>query len=384
MRKILEVILLMLLLVACAEEEIIPIQQESSQPVDRAIYMVDSSASDAFCDFRLIRNRQRCWDQDLEVYQDCHHDLLFTRYGNGWTGADATYSLPLPDGRIMWMFGDTFLGTVRADRSRQDGTLLRNTVVVQQGDALTTLFQHADGKPTAFLSPSNAAEWYWPLDATVHEDEIHYLLGRLGTSGEQGMWDFHYLGFDLAVLDASDFSVKSVENKISDPRISYGSCILEDDQYTYIYGISSLPLQKRAHLARVAGTDLRNEWWFFDGVSWQESPSNFVIANGVSDQFSVIKDGNIYYLITHEIIFGDKIFIAESASPTGPFRNRRVLYCTPESGGNIFTYNTFVHPELSTGDELRISYNINSFQFSDLFENADLYRPRFLRIENWR
>jgi hypothetical protein len=74
----------------------------------------------------------------------------------------------------------------------------------------------------------------------------------------------------------------------------------------------------------------------------------------------------------------------EASSPTGPFENKRVLYCTPESSDVIFTYNSFVHPELSDEGELRISYNINSFDFSLLFKNADYYRPKFIRIDHWR
>ena len=384
MTKSLHICLVAILMSNCVSEEIIPIQQDANQLKDQSNYVIDSSQSDIFCDFKLIDGPTRCWSQDIQVYHDCHYDLLFTRYGNGWTGSDATYSMPLPDGRIMWMFGDTFLGTVKADRSREPGPLLRNSLVIQRGDELVTLYKTQDGDPSAFISPEDPSEWYWPLDATLHRDEIHFMLGRLGSTGAGGNWSFEYRGFDLAILSAADFSIQSVQVKIDHPDISYGSCLLEDSDYTYLYGISTRPLQKRAHIARVSGTDLRASWEFFDGKNWIDQPSGFVIQEGVSDQFSVIKDGGKYYLITHEIIFGDRIFLAESDGPTGPFRNRRTLFCTPETGGDIFTYNTFVHPELSTSGELRVSYNINSFDFSDLFENADLYRPRFLRIDGWR
>ena len=180
------------------------------------------------------------------------------------------------------------------------------------------------------------------------------------------------------------FSIERVVPKISDPDISYGSCLLEDGDYIYIYGISTRPFRKRAHVARAPSGNLLAEWTFFDGTTWVDQPSEFVIQQGVSDQFSVIKDGGVYYLITHEIIFGKKIFIAESDSPVGPFNRIRVLYCTPESGGNIFTYNAFAHPELSENGELRLSYNINSFDFADIFKNVDLYRPRFISVENWK
>lgn len=370
-------------ILGCIQEEWPTLDQSNKDPSDQGIYTSDTQNSDSYCDFEMITN-PRCWTSEVQVSHDCHYNLLFTRYGNGWTGADATYSTPLPDGRILWMFGDTFLGTVRADRSRPGSPLLRNSLVIQDGDELVTKYQMDQGKPTSFISPTREDQWYWPLDATVFQNELHFLLGRLTQTQADGMWSFAYVGFDLAILSLDDFSVKSLQTKVSNPDISYGSCLWEDDDYTYIYGISTRPFQKRAHVARVAGRDLRQTWEFFNGTHWTEEPSNYVIAEGVSDQFSIFKNEGIYYIVTHEIIFGDKIFIAQSPSPTGPFSNRKTLYCTPESGGNIFTYNSSVHPELSENDELRISYNINSFDFGDLFENADLYRPRFIKVENWK
>lgn len=384
MRPTFRSILLIVLFSSCSKESTLPLPINQIQPEDHGIYDRDSTLSDAFCDFRFLNNDEQCWNADLTVHEDCHYNLLFTRYDNGWTASDATYSMPLPDGKIMWMFGDTFLGKVRADRSRANGALIRNTIVIQNQDELETLFQGTLNSPAAYVSPTNKEEWYWPLDATIANNEIHWMLGRLENTEVSGIWSFRYTGFDLAVLDLQDYSLQKIIPKVTDPDISYGSCILEDGQYTYLYGISTRPFRKRAHIARVESGDLTRNWTFYDGTSWVVEPSDFVIQQGVSDQFSVLKDGNKYYLVTHEIIFGKRIFIAESDAPEGPFVNIRVLYCTPESGGNIFTYNSFVHPELSEEGELRISYNINSFDFYDILENVDLYRPKFISIKNWR
>ena len=49
---------------------------------------------------------------------DRFYNDLFTRRNGGWTGGDGTRSVALPDGRILWLFGDTFLGTIRPERSR--------------------------------------------------------------------------------------------------------------------------------------------------------------------------------------------------------------------------------------------------------------------------
>jgi hypothetical protein len=375
---------MVLLLAACFTEEAIPAVIGAKAPEDSGIYAVDSSRSQAFCDFRKLSNASGCWDEALTVYEDCRYNLLFTRYGNGWTGADATYSIGLPDDRILWLFGDTFLGKVNTDRTRSNAPFVRNTAVMQAGAELTTYYQGPENNPSAFISPVNPAEWYWPLDGTVHNGQLQLLLGRLGSSGSGGMWDFAYVGFDLAIYSLPALQLQSLTQVVNDPTISYGSCVLEDDNYLYIYGISTQGLSKKAHAARVAGGDLTGTWEFYNGSTWTNQPSSYAIANGVSDQFSMIKDRGKYYLITHEIIFGEEIFIMESNSPVGPWTRKRTLYCTPESGGDIFTYNSFVHPELSVDSELRISYNTNSFNFSDLFADADIYRPRFIRIDNWR
>ncbi|MBK8566787.1 MAG: DUF5005 domain-containing protein [Saprospiraceae bacterium] len=87
-----------------------------------------------------------CWEAPISVSLATDFNQLFTRY-SGWTGGDATYSIPLPDGRNLWLFGDSFIGTVNANRSRPGGGLLRNAFVVQDGDELTTL----TGGSTAFI-----------------------------------------------------------------------------------------------------------------------------------------------------------------------------------------------------------------------------------------
>ena len=42
------------------------------------------------------------------------------READGFTGGDGVYSVPLPDGRTAWFFGDSFIGGVREDGSRSE------------------------------------------------------------------------------------------------------------------------------------------------------------------------------------------------------------------------------------------------------------------------
>ena len=320
-------------------------------------------------------------NEPLIVSRDDYFINMFTRYGDGWTGGDATYSILLPDSRTLWLFGDTFLGTVNADRTRPSGwRFVRNTFVVQDGVNLTTLVNGS-----AFVSPDEAEWWYWPTDGTVHNDTLQVILSAFRSTGG-GAFGFEYAAIDLALFKLPEIELISKKRLFTDPKIAFGSCVMEDTDYIYIYGAEKISsLGKQSNIARAAHGDLRNEWEYFNGTDWVADISQAQgIVNDVSEQFAVFKDEDKYYLVTQHFLFGCEIYIWESSSPEGPWSNKRTLYCTPETGENIFTYNAFVHPQFSVDGDLLISYNVNSFDFSDLLSNADNYRPYFIRVKNWK
>src|ERR1700690_1302185 len=60
----------------------------------------------------------------------CTPSFLFK---DGWWGADAAYSIPLADGRSVWIFGDTLYGQERAVNGN-DPRMVRNTIGVSRCD----------------------------------------------------------------------------------------------------------------------------------------------------------------------------------------------------------------------------------------------------------
>ncbi|MFY0628720.1 MAG: DUF5005 domain-containing protein, partial [Reichenbachiella sp.] len=55
-------------------------------------------------------NKNRSNDPELIVESDKEFDDFFTRRKPGFTGGDGTYSVNLPNGTNIWIFGDTFIG----------------------------------------------------------------------------------------------------------------------------------------------------------------------------------------------------------------------------------------------------------------------------------
>ena len=326
--------------------------------------------------------QSNCWDSTVFTCRDSVMIANFTRNENdGWTGGDATYSILLPGDRTLWLFGDSFIGQVNSDRTRSSLRLINNCLMIQDGNEFTTYHGGEASNPVAFAVPEDQSKWYWPASGRADEDTLYVFMHEFGTTG--GMWGFFRSGIDLYRLDPYTLEVYKRTRILNGGGISWGAHIMEEAEFAYIYGVLSNETGKSLFLAR---SDLKfNEpWQFYSQDEWTlntESASS--IFEGVSEQFSVFKHLDKYYLLTQHNIFGNEIYLFTADSPEGPWANGKTVYCTPETGGNLFTYNAYAHPHLMIEDELLVSYNINSFEFSDLLVSADNYRPYFIRISGW-
>ncbi|GAB3908911.1 hypothetical protein GCM10028803_45510 [Larkinella knui] len=329
---------------------------------------------------------------------DEQYNHFFTRY-DGWTGGDGVYSTRLPDGRIVWTFGDTFLGLVKSDRTRlaSQNEMVRNAVMIQTGetfDSFKTLNQGAStpkAGQTYFThaKQKGGKDWYWPLDATVYNVKLQVLLSHIEKTGS-GAWDFKNASIDIAICSLTTGTVeKIIANKYQGPW-GYGGAVCEAaDGYTYLYGVIHGNLTTNVVVARAPKGDLTGNWQYWNGSQWGSQPNDYSIYKDASDQFSVFQSGTRYYLFTQEIVFGRRLFLSESSSPIGPWTAKRLLYTVPpEQGtGKVFTYNALVHPELSRNGDLMISYCVNATDFADHFNSpgsADRYRPYFIRVKDWQ
>src|SRR5947207_268389 len=93
--------------------------------------------------------------QSPVAHPDDEFNSLFRAYGDSnsslddWTGGDTTNSVPLPDGRDVWIFSDTFLGAVNPDGTRSDPTFVHNSLVVQSAAGVLGATLHAGRYPHA-------------------------------------------------------------------------------------------------------------------------------------------------------------------------------------------------------------------------------------------
>lgn len=325
-----------------------------------------------------------CWKFPIVTVRDQYYNQLFTRFGGGWTGSDGTLSIPLPDGSLLWIFGDTFLGTVNPNRSRPLSGLVNNTFAIQKGDELITLYGGTVLAPKAFVTPVEAGWWYWPGHGQVNGDTLEVIMYAMRSNGGT-MWSFEYAAVDLLKFSLPDVTLISTERLVENPKVNWGTSVLAVGDYTYIYGARKSGANKLLAVARCPKGSLSQKWEYYTGANWSDDPAAVTGSfPKVSEQFTVFNRGNKFYLMTQNNALGKEIYLYSGDSPEGIFDGEKLLYCTPEAKGNVFTYNAFYHEALSTDDELCISYDVNSFDFQDVIKNADNYRPYFIRVKGWK
>ena len=323
-----------------------------------------------------------------QVIVDSAFNSQIRKVNGGWVAGDATFSISLPEQKTLWLFGDSFIGTVKPDNSLASGAkMIRNCAVLQDGDSMRAFFGGTFQNPISFVSSSNDnADWFWPEHGLIENDTLKIFFSEFVLAPGPAGFNFKY---KAAILARFTYPEIKFINFITLPyyeinKVCYGNSVVVENGYTYIFGrkendtvyhISS------PHIARVPAGNILAPWEFYNGTSWSEDPvqTQKISVVAVSQQFGVFKYNNKYIIINQDIWFSTKIHSYTSNKIEGPWNNKVLLYNTPILYANTFTYNAFPHPQFNEEGKLLISYNSNG-NFADIFKNVEVYRPRFIRV----
>jgi hypothetical protein len=262
-------------------------------------------------------------------------DAQFTRNGPGWTGADSTFSLLLPNGDTAFFFSDSFIGedpakpgdgAVAVDpnglRTRKPNCLppvcgpapetihyVYNSIVVRSKDGKTfrTLTGPKDkfGYSTSYFKPQSASpnHMYWLGDPIIVEvggvKKVWMFLNEWDVARpyDKASW-IKYRGQAVAQMDANTLALeKIVELKNKTDEAVWGISTWLDDRTSgkdlYIYGMrnegdikdakkTSVEIAnkyKKLYIAKVdpsrgleAAADL-NSWSAWDGTTFAKDLS---------------------------------------------------------------------------------------------------------------
>lgn len=321
-------------------------------------------------------------------------DALF-RTDPRWLGSDDAYSVDLGDGRVLWLFGDSFIATGRMNH-RIQSEMIRNSVAIQSGyDPSTASMQFywrtQDGEPRSFF-PEEDEIWFWPGHGIAVGDNLLIFLMAIRSSSEG-------LGFESAGWRAvsvfnfertpSEWHLEWLETPENPFGLVVSGSVVQIGEY-----VCAFCVQEPDHtihlvrwpLAQAMNKDLSQpQWWAGEEKRWvaqqdllQEPQPLF--SEG-QNEFTVHYEPLLdQYLEIQTVGFGKAdLGFRLADAPTGKWSSIERFYRPEEYQiSKVMIYAAKAHPHL-TGADLVLTYATNSLSFARLVVSDDLYYPRFLR-----
>lgn len=323
-----------------------------------------------------------------------------------WNGADGSYSVKLSSTDTLWFYNDTWIESV-AGKRRDNAAMINNSIAIQRGKDISTASVKfywgpvRDGKPTAFIEPTDGKGWFWIYDGITIENQLYVFLMQIVKTDASSVFGFELVGTWLAQVENprdNPLKWRISQYKIPWGRFSkngnlfFGSAIVRDGDFVYIYGSNENwklgESGRRMVIARVPFgkiTDFK-EWRFYGNGRWLKDTAGISdIFDGLATEYSVSWQPSIkkYAVVYTENGSSKNILMRLSSSPTGPWSVPYKIYECPEYkwSKNYFCYAAKAHPAISADNELIISYVTNSTDFGEMARDMRIYWPRFIKID---
>jgi hypothetical protein len=266
------------------------------------------------------------------------YEAAFSYRRGGWAGADGAHPIRLPDGRTMWMFGDTYAGQVDANNALLPGWRMpSNSVVIQSGTCFTPVMGGTPAAPREFLTNA-AGHRFWPANGYVDETVSPPVLRITATqvNGECG-W-FRLVGVRVFTLSLPALQVISDApapyNQAATNVPSFGTWLMRDGGFVYLYGDASGfqctrtdpgPYPAGRYVARTTPSRLATgPWEFWNGTGWSAAitaaaPMVWQGSSTAPWAQATMRYGNQFLTTSRPGAFGPTVNAWFSAGPAGPW-----------------------------------------------------------------
>ncbi len=321
-----------------------------------------------------------------------------------WLGGDAAFSIDLGEGRVAWLFGDSFV-SASASGTRSGAAMPRNTLAIEHGydPTLATVDFHyrrdASGTPTAFFPASDAERWFWPGPGVRLGGVLVIFLWRMRAGGGLGFVN----DAPMVVLvpnpddppEAWTLAPQPLPTNPWGVFLGTGAAIVHDD---HLYLLSCVePGNHDVYLARWTVRDASSgafadpEWATdasggFTRQSQLASPPARLFDQGHTELSVHVDAATGLFVEVQSLGFpqGD-IVMRTAPNVFGPWSGPRVVYHPPEEQcSGVLTYAAKAHPELRSGalgGAVAVTYATNNLSFGALVADTSLYFPRFVMLD---
>jgi len=334
-------------------------------------------------------------DQIKEIHAAVFEEdnSLFTK-DKTWRGADGAATIDLRNGKLLWLFSDTFIDT-QATGKRTNARMINNSIAIQEGyeleGAKITFYHKGTRKKPGSFFELPGKTWFWTGHGTLINDKlIVFLFEEQSTKTGIG---FEAIGWYVAIIDNPyedplNWNIRYVKGIETFGIIVGSSAVLKDMDFIYAYGVTE-PATHETYLLRmpidklIKGDITELEWWI-EG-DWKarntESPVPSPLFIGQTE-FSVHfqRDINKYIQIQTYGIGHASIGYRLAEVPEGPWSKPVIFFKPHLKSQKDFIYSANAHPEMMA-DGILITYNINNSDFGELIRNEDIYFPKLIKIK---
>ena len=311
-----------------------------------------------------------------------------------WRGADGAASIDLENGKVLWLFSDTFIDP-NGTGKRSNSKMINNSVAIQEGNSLDKgkiSFYHKGNqrKPKSFFELPGET-WFWTGHGILANDKlVIFLFEEKSIEADPG---FEAVGWYMAIIDNPfenplHWKIRYVKGPDTFGVIVGSSAVLKDKDFIYAYGVKE-PSSHEVYLLRLPINKMGEEdvaeveWW--NEGDWTirkemlPAPSPLFIGQ---TEFSVhFQDDLQQYVQIQTYGFGAASIGYRLADKLeGPWSQPVIFYQTQLKNKKEFVYSANAHPEILS-DGILVTYNVNNGDFKEMINNEHIYFPKFIRVK---
>jgi hypothetical protein len=325
-----------------------------------------------------------------------------TTGAGGLIGGDYARAQVLPDGRVLWVFQDVFLGGDGSSLRRS--TFMHNAGLVQDGTCFRALTGGSTNAPFSWIGGAEERplrHWYWPLGSTITADghiaqfvvemENHHGTGAAPGATPERVW---IATISLPELEVVDLRLAPDSND----RPLYGFSITSDSSHTYLYGNCYRQFTNEAGLvahdpecgrdtfvARVplGRPDVEPEYWQGNDWGHERRDAQPIMTRGqLANPMQVRHTTRGFVGVTKvDDWFGTKVTIDVAATAAGPWRSVASIGIPTMCGAECNTYFATLLPWTSADGALLIIISNNAWDMRRVERHSTWYRPSVYEVQ---
>lgn len=312
-----------------------------------------------------------------------------------WLGGDGASSVDLGGGRVLWLFGDSFIDPAGTG-SRRNASFVRNSAALQEGyepetARMTFAWKTLGNRPRSFFR-EDGAEWFWPGSGARIRDVLLIFLVRV-RAADNGL-GFEPSGWKVVSVpnpDASPFSWGMWEP--GTPRtgsiLPGSSSVVVFDGFLYAFGTDwkdNAVYALRWPLEDVSAGDLSHpQWWMGTGPQWvgARAPNRKPVP--------VFTGGQVEFTVHYEpvlkgIIQVQTLSLADpclafrfTGDLSAPWSDALCFYQPPErTARGLLIYAGRAH-KVFQGADVAFTYAVNTLDPDRIRDDMDIYYPVVLK-----